>query len=271
MVDLFITSLAEKKMARARAQLKRGDTVCALESMLAGLDEFDHQQTSAKGRYEFEALVTECVLILNRQPAVRSLFETLARSKKASIPYTSGQERKLREVLGILHKALHESAIAAQKNKAEEQAQRKAFLQQKGLDALKAGDMPRGKASLRILAEEFGQEPGLLVQIAEWLLEYTVYDEAAELLEQAIEGFPKESKAYGLAAQCYKTMREMEKAEAVYLRAINRFGRHPRTLLNLAKLYVEWNKKDKTFHAANDAWKKDNSLAEAKEIVDRFA
>ena len=272
MVDLFITPPAGKKMARAKAQLKRDETVRALESMLAGLDEFDPQHMPAKARYEVEALIIECVADLNRQPVIRSLFEKLARSSKnASIPYVPGNEQKLRGVLGILHKALHESAAKAEEDEKEERALRKAALQQKGLDYFKAGDMPRGKASLRVLAEEFGQEPGVLVQVAEWLLEYKVYFEAAEILEQAMEAFPKESKAYGLAAQCYRTMREMEKAEAVYLKAINRFGKHPRTLLNLAKLYVEWNKKDKAFEAANDAWKKDNTLTEAKEIVDKFA
>lgn len=271
MVDLFITPPAGKKMDRAKAQLKRDDTVRALESMLAGLGEFDPQQTPAKARYEVEALITECVADLNRQPVVRSLFENLAKSKSAFIPYVPGQEQKLRGVLGILHKALNESTANAQKNEEEERAKRKATLQQKGLEALKAGDMPRGKSSLRILAEEFGEEPGILVKIAEWLLEYKIYYEAAELLEQAIEAFPKEPKAYGLAAQSYRTMREMDKAETVYLKAIQRFGKHPRTLLNLAKLYMEWNKKDKAFEAANDAWKKDPSLSEAKEIVDRFA
>ena len=271
MVDLFITPPAGKKMARAKALLKRDDTVRALESMLAGLDEFDPQQIPAKARYEVEALITECVAELNRQPVVHSFIETLARSKHAFIPYAPGQEKKLQGVLSILHKALHESAANTQKCEIAERAQRKAALQQKGLDALKAGDLPRGKASLRILAEEFGQEPGLLVQIAEWLLEYKIYFEATELLEQSMESFPKEAKAYCLAAQSYRAMRELEKAEAVYLKAINRFGRHPRTLLNLAKLYVEWNKKDKAFDAANDAWKKDNTLTEAKEIVDRFA
>jgi len=271
MVDLFITPPAGKNMARARAQLKRDDTVHALEAMLAGLDEFDPQHTPAKARYEVEALITECVADLNRQPVVRSLFETLAKSNHASIPYVPGQEKKLRGVLGILHKALSQSAANAQKCEKEEREQRKAALQQKGLEALKAGDMPLGKASLRILAEEFGQEPGLLVRVAEWLLEYKIYFEAVEMLEQAIESFPKEAKAYGLAAQCYRTMRELEKAETVYLKAIQRFGKHPRTLLNLAKLYVEWNKKDKAFTVANDAWKKDNTLTEAKEIVDRFA
>jgi len=271
MVDLFVTPPAGKNMARARAQLKRDETVSALESMLTGLDVFDPQQTPVKARYEVEALITECVLELNRQPIVRSLFETLTKSKCASIPYAPGQEKKLRGVLGILHKALSQSATNAQQCEKETREQRKASLQQKGQEALKSGDLPLGKATMRILAEEFGQEPGLLIQIAEWLLEYKIYFEAVELLEQAIKNFPKESKAYGLAAQSYRTMRELEKAETVYLKAIQQFGKHPRTLLNLAKLYIEWNKKEKAFITANDAWKKDNTLTEAKEIIDRFA
>ena len=271
MVDLFITPPAGKKMSRAKAQLKRDDTVHGLEAMLAGLDEFDPQHTPTKARYEVEALITECVLELNRQPVVRSLFEALTKSKKAAIPYAPGQEKKLRGILGILHKALGQSAANTEQCEKEAREQRRTSLQQKGLEALKTGDLPLGKSSLRILAEEFGEEPGLLVQIAEWLLEYKVYFEAVELLEQSIEHFPKEAKAYGLAAQSYRTMRELEKAETVYLKAIQRFGKHPKTLLNLAKLYVEWNKKDKAFFTASDAWKRDNTLTEAKEIVDRFA
>jgi len=271
MVDLYITPVAGKNMARARAQLKRDETVHALQAMLAGLAEFDPQHTPAKARYEVEALITECVLELNRQPMVRSLFETLAKSTHAAIHYAPGQEKQLQGILSIVHKALSRDAANVQRSEKEEREHRKAALQQKGLDALKAGDLPLGKATLRILAEDFGREPGLLVQIAEWLLEYKIYFEAVELLERAIENFPKEAKAYGLAAQSYRTMRELAKAETVYLKAIQRFGKHPKTLLNLAKLYVEWNKKEKAFITANDAWKKDNTLTEAKEIIDRFA
>ncbi|MDL2279968.1 hypothetical protein LJC15_04845, partial [Desulfovibrio sp. OttesenSCG-928-G11] len=78
-------------------------------------------------------------------------------------------------------------------------------------------------------------------------------------------------KAYPLATRCYLEMREFQKAEAVYLQVIKQFGKHPRTMLNLAKLYLEWNKKEQAFQAAMEAWNKDNSLTEAKEIVDKFA
>jgi hypothetical protein len=42
-------------------------------------------------------------------------------------------------------------------------------------------------------------------------------------------------------------------------------------MLNLAKLYAGWNKREKAFEAARDACKGDPSLEEAKAIVDKFA
>ena len=42
-------------------------------------------------------------------------------------------------------------------------------------------------------------------------------------------------------------------------------------MINLAKLYGEWNKKEKAFIAAQEAYKKDNTLAEAKELMDKYA
>ena len=44
-----------------------------------------------------------------------------------------------------------------------------------------------------------------------------------------------------------------------------------RELAEVLELAIEWNKKEKAFTAASDAWKKDNTLTEAKEIMDRFA
>jgi tetratricopeptide (TPR) repeat protein len=258
-------------LARAKALLKRDDTMRALESMLAGLDMYEPKKLPGKARFEIEVLLQECVAELNRQPAVRSFFEKVARSPRASVPYTPKQEEKLKALLTLLFKALQASVAAKASSAAEVKAKRRALLQEKGLEYLKAGDSPRGKAALKVLADEFGEEPGLIAQVSAWFLEYKLFLDAAEMLERAIEAFPKDSKAYALATQCYRGMRDYEKLESVYLRAIRQFGKHPRTLLNLAKLYVEWNKKDKAFEAARDAYGKDNSLTEAKEIMDRFA
>ena len=271
MSELFIMPPAGKKIARAKSQLKRDDTIRALESLLAGLQDYDPRSMPGKVRFEIEVLIQECVMDLNRQPAVRSLFETLARSKSAHVPYIPGQENKLQGVLTILHKALAEGKAAEEQDRQDKQMHRRDSLLQKGSEYLKAGDGPRGKSALRVLAEEFGAEPGVLVQAAELLLGAEFYFEAAEMLEQALESFPKESKAYGLATQTYTQLREYEKAEKVYLKAIKQFGKHPRTLLNLAKMYAAWNKKEEAFRTAQEAYAKDSSLQEAKALIDKFS
>ena len=242
-----------------------------MEAMMAGLDDFEPARLPGRVKFEVEVLIMECVTELNRQPVIRRLLEGLLKAPKAQVTYTPGQEGRLRQVVGLLHKAINESTEQREEAARQEKRRRKAELEQKGLGYLRAGDAPRGKAAMRVLAEEFGQEPGVYAQVGEWLLEFDLHFEAAEVLEQAMEAFPKESKAYGLAAQCYRTMREFAKAETVYLHAIKQFGKHPRTVLNLAKLYMEWNRKEDAFRMAQDALNKDQSLDEARAIVEKYA
>lgn len=271
MPQVVLTPPVGQTFARAKALLKRDETLRALETMINGLEQFQRSNLPGKSRFEVEVAIMECVQELNRQPVVRELFETLAHSKKASIPYKAGEERKLAGVIGLVDKALREKIELAANDEKQRRLERKAGLEQKGLEYLRNGEAPRGKAALRLLAEEFGDEQGVLAQVGEWLLDAKLYFEAAEILERAMAEHPKDVKAYPLATRCYLEMREFQKAEAVYLQVIKQFGKHPRTMLNLAKLYLEWNKKEQAFQAAMEAWNKDNSLTEAKEIVDKFA
>ena len=271
MSGLSVPQPVAHNLARAKSLLKRDETIRALEAMIAGLDLYEPKKLMGKARFEIEVTVQECVQELNRQPAVRKLFETLTNSQRATVPYTPGQEAKLKGLLAIIRKALAESIAAKERSTADVKAKRRELLQQKGLEYLRAGELPRGKAALRVLADEYGNEPGLITQIGGWFLEYKLYLDAAEMLERSIEQFPKDSKAYGLATQCYKIMRDYDKLEAVYLRAIKQFGKHPRTMLNLAKMYVEWNKREQAFVAAQEAYSKDKSLTEAKDIIDKYA
>lgn len=271
MAELFTTPPVGRNIARAKSQLKRDDTIRALESLLAGLKEFDPRGIPRKTRFEIEVLVQECVRELNRQPAIRSLVETLAKSTTAQVPYTPGQEQKLFGILTLLHKALSEGKVAEQLSTRNRREQRRDDLLQKGRNYLQAGDGIRGKSTLRRLAEEFAEEPGALLQAAELLHKAKLYFEAVEILEQVMATFPKESKAYGLATQIYILVHEYDKAEKVYLKAIRQFGKHPRTLLNLAKLYATWNKGDQAFHTAQEAYAKDPSLQEAKALIEKFS
>lgn len=269
MSQFTIPQNVSQSIARAKSLIKRDEAIRALDALIMALDLYEPSKLMGKARFEVEVLILECITELNRLPQIRALIESLGRSSKAQLTYTPGQEDKLKAILPIVRKALHETEVAKQNKDAEEKASRKGTLEQRGLAYLKAGDAPRGKSALRVLADEFGSQPGVLTQIGQWLLDAQLYFEAADFVEQAITEFPKESKAYAIATSCYLAVREFEKAEEVYLKALRQFGNHPKTLLNLAKLYVDWNKKEKAFETAQQALNLDPKNEEAKAIMDK--
>ena len=260
-----------QNLARAKSLLRRDDPMRALDALITGLELYEPTKLMGKVRFEVEVLIQECIGELNRQPMVRKLLESLTKSTKVGIAYAPGQEEKLRALLGIVRKALQETEAAGTRQVEEERQARKDGLRDKGLAYLQAGDAARGKGALRVLGDEFGEESGVLAEIGLWLLEYKLHFEAVEFLEQSMEAFPKESKAYAPAADAYLFLREYEKAEAVYQKAVREFGKHPKTMMNLANLYVLWGKKDKAFETARDVVAKDPQNSEAQAMVDKYA
>ncbi|MDL2209573.1 hypothetical protein LJC26_02070 [Desulfovibrio sp. OttesenSCG-928-O18] len=272
MSQLIVPPSVTQNIARSKSLVKRDEPIRALDALLAALDLFEPEKIVGKARSVVEINIYESVTELNSHTRIKRLIQEVAHSDKAAIAYKPGEEGKLAVVLKILRKALAE-ADAAKAEAAENSAvHRKEELLEKGKACLASGEAPRGKASLRRLSEEYGTEPGVLEEIGRILVAANYKDDAIEFLEQAIELFPRASGAYGVLADCYMTLREFEKGEALYTNAIKEFGAHPKTLVNLGKLYIAWNKRDKAFEVLNKAVRQDPTNEEAKELfakVDR--
>ena len=271
MSSFTVPQSVSQNISRAKSLLKRDEPLRAIDALIAGMNLYDPSGLLGKARFEAEVLIQECINELNRQPQVRTLIETLSKSSSTSITYTPGSETKIKAILPILRKGLMEMSSAKESAVINEKENRKKMLQEKGHAFLKAKDFARGKATLRVLADEYGEEPGILSSLGICMYEAELYFEAAEFLEQAIDLNLKDSQCYGIAASCYITLREFEKAENIYLKAIKNFGKHTKTLTNLAKLYLSWGKKEKAFDAAQDAYNLDPSNTEAKAIFDKLA
>lgn len=269
MTQFSAPSAVPQNIARAKSLVKRDEPVRAIDALVTALELFEPDKILGKARFEIEVNVQECVGDISRHSAVRALLTRLTRSTSSVIAYTPGEEAKLLPVLKVLRKALAETAAEEIRTAEGKVTDRKVALLAKGKEHLAAGEMPKARAVLKRLGEEFGTEPGVLLEIGSLLALAKLYYEAAEFLEQALETFPKESGAYGELVSCYTALREHEKAEAVYLRAIAQFGRHPRTLINLGKLYLDWNKKDKALDVLNQAVRMDPGNEEAKALRDQ--
>lgn len=134
-----------------------------------------------------------------------------------------------------------------QSQEAERQRQnRRNELLEKTRSLLREGDRSRGKAFASKLLDEYGKEdPGLYLAIADTMRAADLGLDAAELIENAITLFPKESALYSALIDIYSTAGMYEKAEEGYRRVLKQFGKHPKTLLNMAKAYATWGRKAK--------------------------
>ena len=267
-MQLTAPPAVSQNIARAKSLVKRQELPRALECLIAALEGFVPGSLIGKARFEVEVNIRQCVADLNLNPKIRKLLTELAQSSAAAISYTPGEEAALRTVLGVLHKALENMDQAEKQGAQQALKQRKAELLESAQSLLAGGEGVKAKVELRRLAESFGKEPGILTQAGTMLAQAQMPADAAEFLELAIEAFPKEGAVYGTLVDCYMGLKEYEKAEAVYLKAIKNLGSHPRTLVNLAKVYKLSNKRQKAVEAAHRALAMDPGNAEAKEIAD---
>jgi len=268
MTQLTAPPSVSQNIARAKSLISRNELPRALDCLIAALENITPGSLVGKARYEVEVHIQRCVADINHNPKIRELLTELTSSSKSNIPYKPGEEAALLAVLGVLRKALENLELAEKQGAQHALKQRKAELLENGQRLLAAGEGVKAKVELRKLATEFGKEPEILSQAGGMLLEAELPADAAEFLELAIEAFPKDGQVYGTLVDCYMGMREYEKAEAVYQKALKQFGPHPRTLVNLAKVYKLMNKRKKAAEMAQRALSMDPGNAEAKEIAD---
>ena len=259
---------AREHIARAKVALGKADIQKSVISLIEALKMMSSGKIFGREKFEVEVHLQECLKEFNRHPDIKKFFTSQNVHKTPYVSYQRGQEK---QVLQFMLKTLGE--MRAGQKKSEEEArgrkeQRKKDMLDKGQQLLNAKEFPKAKSMMRKVAEAYGNEPGVLTDIGGRLLKAGLFFEAGEFLEEAIAKNPKDSHAFAFAIQAYKNAREFEKMEKLYKAALKQFGAHPRTLQNMAKMYLDWRKYDKAYDFAKQAYDGDNSLLDAKEIMD---
>ncbi len=271
MVTTQVPKLIKENLARAKAYLKRDDAIRSLEAAVIALHEYNNITIVGNNKFVTEVGIQEYVAEVNRHPDIREFFISRRLTKEPFVVYTPGQETKLAERLDSIFTGM--SAAQEQFEKEEEVRlhQERAALLRRGLEFLYTkGDEAKGRAVLRRYIEMYGEEAGVITEIADHFLKAQLPFEAADLYEQAIDKFPNDSKAYVGAISAYTELGEKEKTEKTYLAIIRKFGAHPKTFLNFAKFYLSCNIKDKAYDYAMRAFQADNTLEAAKAIMDKI-
>ena len=256
-------------IARAKSALTKGKTVKSVEFFVSAVKEYKSAQIFGREKFEAEVHIQEYLKDFNRHPDIKEYFSKRNVHVTPYVAFTRGEEAalltKVEQVLAEMQGAKEEAAEAKQ----AKLEHRKEELLAKGQSYLDAEEFPRGKSILRRLVEEYGSEEGLKTDVGHRLLKAGLYFEAGEVLESAIADSPRDSHALAFAIQAYKSAREYPKMEMLYKHALKTFGSHPKTLLHMAEMYLEWHKFDEAYDFSKQAYDGDNSLDKAKAIMDK--
>ena len=264
---------ASQHIGLAKALLKRGKLTRGLEALSSGLDLYVPALAKRQAKFEIEILLEECLHELNRQPQVRHFLARHASAGATHVAYTPGEETRLQGMIHSIREKVGQAPSAAahpHSREGEKRKSRKWELEDQFLRCMQRGDMREGHEVLKMLAHEFGKDGGMLLQIGVWLYEAKQYRESVTFLEQSMNLFPSDRRAYGIASACYLHLKEYEKAEAVYRTALRQFGNNPNLLLHLARLYEIWGRHDSARKALEAVFKLDASNTEARNLLNRL-
>jgi tetratricopeptide (TPR) repeat protein len=112
------------------------------------------------------------------------------------------------------------------------------------------GDLEKAKATLQQGIEKYPNDAGTLFAKINILLEEQKYAEVIESLDAAIQLAPENYTLYFVQGQSYEAMKEMEKAETAYLKAVDINPDYTDAYYNLGALH--YNEGVNVYSEAND-------------------
>lgn len=259
----------QEQMARAKGYLRRGDLVKSIDAAIEAFAMKRGVALMGKDKVETHYALEQFCLEFSSNSQVQEFLESINVRVKPIIAFKPGNEGKINERLALIRKGLVKLEEAREGKDKEKREARKTHLFGTGRNLFESKNFPKGRSFLRKAVEEFPDDPQMLLDIARLFMKHDFPSDAFEVLEEMMRLYPERPEGYSLGTKALLAEERYEKAEEVYLAALRQFGKHPMTLLNMSKMYLEWRKKDKAFETAKQALDADPTLEEAREIVEK--
>ncbi len=250
-------------LARAEGYLQKSDLPMALESIAMAL-----RHVSSQHIQSISAVERHINTFLQRiivQPDLQNLLDPHGSGTPYAVEYKYGKENALATVLREFAKILRDT-----NQKREEFYEKRDRLQellQKGLSLIEEGQIGTGASFLQRAAKEYPQEAHTIVSIGQALLHYEQYAVAAKVYHDSLGHHPKNKVFYSNAIKAYVHAEDFAGAIHVFHRALQQFGRHPRSVAKLAELYMLWDKEEEAELLAQEALAMDTNENLAQEIL----
>lgn len=257
-----------ENIARANGYLRRNEIPRALAAMASALRQFSGVQLMRAARAELDIQISDFLNALVHHQTMQPLLDPQHSGKPRPIRYQAGKEASLATVLEGLGKIITSEAEAEIRKRTEERIERKRMLIETGTQLLNEGQLAKGRAFLKRVAEEFSEDEGIRVQLGKIFAAAGQLMEAAEMYEESMEFQPREAGGYTGAVNAWLELREYEKAEKVFQSILRTFGGHHNTYGKMAKMYWDWRKRDKAEEYALRALQGDPKQAEGLQVME---
>ncbi|SDF56916.1 tetratricopeptide repeat protein [Desulfovibrio legallii] len=257
-----------ENVARATGYLRRDEVERALLTMAEALKRYAGVRLLRSARAELDIQIDEFLVALVHHRGMQPLLDPAQTGKPRAIPFQAGKEAALATVLEGLAKILQKESAQAEQQENAARQERKKQLIAAGLRFLQEGQTAKGRAFLKRVAEEFSDEKDIRLQLGQIFAAAGQDTEAAAMYEEAMEAQPREAAAYTGAVAAWLRLHEYEKAENVYKAVLRTFGGHPATFGKMARMYLEWHKKQAAEDAALRALQADPQQPDALEVLD---
>jgi len=254
-------------IARAERLLARGELIRAIDTFLSALRLKISGVIPPRDMAVVESHLADFCKEFNGSLCVGEAFAALGEPRRPLLPWRAGRDRPAMNTLAALKFRMQEYRSAeADQAIAQNQARLEELIAQ-GTELLRENNLPKARVTLRRAAEQFSRMPGVSMRVAVIFLEYERWSEAADMLRSIILATPKDPEAYKLLLRALTAMGKDREAEEVYLSVLKRFGPHPVTCLNLARLYLSQRRMDDAYKYVRQALDLDPTLAEAQELL----
>lgn len=250
---------ARKKMNSVTTMLKRGKYMAAVQGIHDGLILFLKNPVIKAEREEFEDLLIKVTRSLGDDAELRKIYPLV-------ISYTPGEERALldamRELLQELQKVLNTEVqgIAALTQHTVE----------KGQQHLDNKEWEEAKTTFDQLVVENKEDTDLKADIADRYLNASRYDDAYQMLDDALTDDPNAIHLYNRIGMVLRKMNNFDTAEKYYLKALTLAKDDEYLHYNVGRLYYDWKKWAKMAQAAQNAVDLNPDFAEAVKML-KFA
>ncbi len=250
-------------LARAKGYVQKKDLPMALESLSMALRQMSSQHLHCVPTVERE--VNALITSLATEPALAFLLDPHSTGNPRPITYQYGREGALATVLREFAKILREQSQDIQeKYQVRERLQE---LLHKGLSLMEEGQLGTGAAFLQRAASEYQHDVAHITSIGQALMHYKQYNVAAKVFVDSLPHHPKQKEFYSKAIEAHMQVENYAGAEYVFHRAMQQFGRHPRSIAKLAQVYLLWEKYQDAEALAMEALEMDSTENLAQEVL----